>query len=98
MSVKTWNEAVGEEKQKVYIFGDDNLGIMSCWSTFDGAKKELCRMMHITEEEFDEQITMEEVYKYTLCQDAPLEDVVPVWICVQELDKTCFTDEDPFEI
>ena len=92
MNIKTWSEAVAEEKPKVYIFGDENQGVLSCWSTFDGAKKELCRYMHIDEMEFNEQITLQ-YDRYELCQDADPEFVVPVWIYEREVDQSCFVGE-----
>lgn len=92
MTTKTWSEAVGEEKNYIYVFGDDDLGVLSCWSTFDDAKKEFCRYMHIDTTEFDEQITYQ-YNRYELCQDAPEEDVVPVWIDKIEIDTSCFVED-----
>ena len=91
MNIKTWSEAVTEEKPKVYIFFFFVHGVLSCWSTFDGAKKELCRYMSIDAAEFDEQITFQ-YDRFELCQDAPEEDVVPVWIYKMEVNISCFTE------
>lgn len=92
MTTKTWSEAVSEGTNNMYIFGDDDHGVLSCWDTFDKAKKELCRYMDIDETEFDEHITRE-YDRYELCQDPAIEDVVPVWIYEKEVNATCFADD-----
>lgn len=49
--IPTWKEIVQEPVNNVYIVWEENVGDVSCWSTFNGAVNEVSRLKCIPSEQ-----------------------------------------------
>lgn len=49
--IPTWEEIIQEPVNNVYIVWEENVGDVSCWSTFDGAVNEVSRLKCIPSEQ-----------------------------------------------